>query len=356
MHHTTIASQGPRVNSSGPLPDSLKVTLDQFMSDLLRELQQIKSDISGSVGTSHPLTVEPATPESGVSAPVDLQTLHGLQDIQMCAAERDVSTKSLVCPADADQITVKEDLHTRAADLNPAARLFEIAELEGELKTSGLVFEPGRMGIVQQYDQTGPFPFDRMVRLAKLHAGDRSATGTITAVQLLISSLGLIPMPVNKLQWPVILDGISLLKQLSLQTLAMEREPPPGWNNKSNMLGQIQLNRTLLNPNLSPVACLQELGASENAVVLLKRQLLQQPSVWSDAQCQLAWMLLPLAPTKSADLMSGTNLNWQLYERLLQSSVDGPEPEEDALAMGARGLFELHPRTRQMHLDADTTI
>lgn len=175
-------------------------------------------------------------------------------------------------------------------------------------------------------------------------------------VQWLVSGLSHIRVPVDTAQWPVISEGLHLLRQRVLDALVAGWTPPPGWDDKLDCLGQIQLHRTLLNPHLSSVDCLNELGRSEPAVVLLKRQLLAQAAPWSEAQCQLAWMLWPLAATHSGGHhVPQPSLNERIGDRLSLAAFT-PVHSQDAMTLGARGLFELHPLTRQMHRDDGVAV
>lgn len=76
-------------------------------------------------------------------------------------------------------------LDESADDLARAVRLFEIAELEGQLRERGTRFEHGQLGVMRHDDTVGPFPAKEALRLVQLHAEDGSDAGILVATRLL---------------------------------------------------------------------------------------------------------------------------------------------------------------------------
>ncbi len=223
MLPTTTRSPSPASPRNHPQPQPLDALVDRFMSDLLQELQPIDTGNNSPATASRAIRVEPATPEPGLVAPVDLQALveernhlmdeaialsahmppdsdlpaitrtrSALQAIQSRIAALDIDITRLLEPDDADSSSDSESdrlqvgrLQSSASKLEQAIRLFQIAELEGRLRDRGTRFEPGQLGVIRHDSNAVPFPAQEVLELARLHAADNSDAGTAMATRLL---------------------------------------------------------------------------------------------------------------------------------------------------------------------------
>ncbi len=84
-----------------------------------------------------------------------------------------------------ESTSIIEELRRSDDDRERSVRLFQIAELEGQLRKRGIRFEPGQLGVIHHDDTVGPFPAKEALRLAQLHAEDDSDAGLMVATRLL---------------------------------------------------------------------------------------------------------------------------------------------------------------------------